>query len=447
MSGIPNNKLLLAAGLNLLLLSLVACDSSLGLPGDGSIGPGGSGSSDGGTSDGDGGDGGDDAFGDGIDDGSGDASGPGSTGGCSGSDGSSLPQCAAVATLQCDSVVSGDTSDPNGGSSYEIEHYPEFVGNYSGPEVGYLFVAPSGGEVRLRLLGADPQVNDQDIIVLEANSPCHSDYAQQRGFNSMIIDVQAGASYFILVDGFDGDAGAFQLELSCELEEATADPGPNPGDGSDPGPGAPLGNTASGPATAPANGAVAFPTGLDLLLPFAAGEQIRVGSGYGPGGGSSLHSGLDRTGSANDHYALDLLSNTRPNSGHGMPIVAPIGGVVVKAGWASSGWANYGLRVILRHDVGDGHTYHSLYAHLSEISVSEGQWLDQGERLGLMGRSCQGAQSCSSFSTPHVHFSMHRNSSVGGSGSGSSYGGRAVVPEALDGATHIHQGMILTSSN
>ncbi len=207
---------------------------------------------------------------------------------------------------------------------------------------------------------------------------------------------------------------------------------------------------AAGPAaaqTVPLPGAVPLPASVDFRAPFTAGERVRILSGYSPTGGSSLHDGTDRTSYANDYYALDLVYADRPDSGLGRDVLAPLDGVVVKAGWASAGWANYGQRVILRHDLGDGHVYHTLYAHLSRIDVSEGARVGRGETIGALGRSCQGALSCSSFSTPHLHFAMHRDSTIGGSGTGGSYGGHAVVPEAFDGAEGLAQGDVLTSSN
>lgn len=201
---------------------------------------------------------------------------------------------------------------------------------------------------------------------------------------------------------------------------------------------APLGAHAQTP---PLPGAVASP--VPVPAPFPAGSMMRILSGYGPGKGSSLHADTDACCKANDHYALDLVYDDQPNSGLGLPIVAPFAGEVVRAGWATEGWANYGQRVILRHDLGDGHTYHTLYAHLNAVDVAEGQMVAAGQVLGELGRSCQGALSCGSFGTPHLHWAMHRNSSVGGSGTGGSYGGNAVVPEPMSGYEDLHQGMVL----
>jgi MYXO-CTERM domain-containing protein len=195
--------------------------------------------------------------------------------------------------------------------------------------------------------------------------------------------------------------------------------------------------------TDPLPGAVASP--VPVPAPFPAGSTIRILSGYSPTGGSSLHADTDACCKANDYYALDLVYDDQPNSGLGLPIVAPFAGEVVRAGWATSGWANYGQRVILRHDLGDGHVYHTLYAHMNAIdpAVVEGGMVAAGQVLGELGQSCQGALSCGSFGTPHLHWAMHRDSTVGGSGTGGSYGGNAVVPEPMSGYEDLVQGMVL----
>lgn len=201
--------------------------------------------------------------------------------------------------------------------------------------------------------------------------------------------------------------------------------------------------------TSPIAGAVALPDGVDMKLPFPAMARVRVLSGYSPTGGSSLHADTSECCKANDYYALDLNYADEASAGLGMPILAPLDGEVVRAGWASAGWANYGLRVILRHDLGDGHVYHTLYAHLNAIddAVVEGATVERGQVIGELGRSCQGELSCGSFSTPHLHWAMHRDSMVGGTGTGGSYGGNAVVPEPFDGHEDLSAGDVLVSTN
>ena len=195
------------------------------------------------------------------------------------------------------------------------------------------------------------------------------------------------------------------------------------------------------------DGAVSLPGELELHLPFEEGERVQVLSGYGPSAGSSLHCRARDSQCANDYYALDLVLPDHSNSGKGEPVVAVADGTVIDADWGSSGWANYGQRVYLEHEPGDGHSYTSMYAHLHSIDVSKGQRVSAGQRLGTLGQSCNGELSCDSFSTPHLHFALHRDSGFGGSGSGGSYGGRAVIPEPVDGYSGISRNDVLISGN
>lgn len=200
--------------------------------------------------------------------------------------------------------------------------------------------------------------------------------------------------------------------------------------------------------TTPLAGGVLMPPDLDLSWPFAAGEEVHLLSGYSPSGGSSLHDGLARPSSTNDYYAMDLTLEAQPDHGRGQPVLAAASGTVLKAGWATSGWANYGQRILVELDYqADGHRYVILYAHLERLDVIEGQHVNKGDVMGALGSSCQGALSCGSFGTPHLHFAVHQDSDVGGSGSGGSYGGHAVVPELVDGAEDLAQGTTWPSHN
>jgi murein DD-endopeptidase MepM/ murein hydrolase activator NlpD len=90
------------------------------------------------------------------------------------------------------------------------------------------------------------------------------------------------------------------------------------------------------------------------------------------------------TGSRRMHYGTDIAAPT------GTPVLAAYGGEVAIA----DNLGGYGLTVILRHE---GGTQESRYAHLSEIFVNPGQWIEQGSVIGLVGSS--------GFSTgPHLHF-------------------------------------------
>lgn len=82
-----------------------------------------------------------------------------------------------------------------------------------------------------------------------------------------------------------------------------------------------------------------------------------------------------------------------------VPVSASQGGVVVFAG--GDRCCSYGLYVEVQHAGG----YSTRYAHLSEIRVSLGQVVNQGQLLGVSGNT--------GFSTgPHLHFEMRRNGQI-----------------------------------
>lgn len=86
----------------------------------------------------------------------------------------------------------------------------------------------------------------------------------------------------------------------------------------------------------------------------------------------------------------------------GIDIAAPSGTsikVTLDGRVATTGYSPvYGNYVIVTHDGG----YQSLYAHMSRIRVSRGQWVVQGGVLGTVGNT--------GYSTgSHLHFSVYRN--------------------------------------
>lgn len=95
-----------------------------------------------------------------------------------------------------------------------------------------------------------------------------------------------------------------------------------------------------------------------------------------PGGGSFIWptstSGISQY-FAWYHPGLDLANNRAP------AIVASDGGTVITAGWPDN--YGYGNRVIIDHSNG----YQTLYAHLSNIYVSNGETVSRGQSIGQMG--------------------------------------------------------------
>ena len=91
-------------------------------------------------------------------------------------------------------------------------------------------------------------------------------------------------------------------------------------------------------------------------------------------------------GYRNDHRAIDIAAPI------GTLVTAADRGVVLRAGWNNQG---YGLFVIIDHNI----DYLTLYAHLSEILVKEGQVVGQGQLIGKVG-------STGNSTGPHLHFEI-----------------------------------------
>ncbi len=90
-------------------------------------------------------------------------------------------------------------------------------------------------------------------------------------------------------------------------------------------------------------------------------------------------------GAGTYHSGLDVVAPT------GTPIAAAAAGQVVLVS-AGGGYGNY---VVVRHDNG----YETLYAHLSQTYVVQGQWVAQGEAVGAVGAT--------GWATgPHLHFEV-----------------------------------------
>lgn len=104
-----------------------------------------------------------------------------------------------------------------------------------------------------------------------------------------------------------------------------------------------------------------------------------ITSGYGARWGT-FHSGIDISG----------------GNCYGADIVASDAGTVTWAGYDDSGYGNY---VIIDH----GNGYATLYGHCSEVYVSTGQTVAQGETVAAIGST--------GYSTgPHLHFEVRSGS-------------------------------------
>jgi murein DD-endopeptidase MepM/ murein hydrolase activator NlpD len=89
------------------------------------------------------------------------------------------------------------------------------------------------------------------------------------------------------------------------------------------------------------------------------------------------------------HAGMDFTAK------QGTPIYATGDGRVTFADYATNG---YGRHVVIDHGFG----YNTLYAHLSELKVRNGQKVKRGDVIGLVGNTGLSAG-------PHLHYEVHKN--------------------------------------
>jgi murein DD-endopeptidase MepM/ murein hydrolase activator NlpD len=133
---------------------------------------------------------------------------------------------------------------------------------------------------------------------------------------------------------------------------------------------------AGGGSTAPAPGSSSV-----------SGFQWPINGGVSSGYGYRIH---PIYGTRRLHTGLDI------SGGSGTPIAAAKGGTVLSAGWRGG----YGNAVVISH--GGGIT--TLYAHQSQMNVSNGQQVSRGDIIGWVG-------STGASTGPHLHFEVRVNGS------------------------------------
>lgn len=122
-----------------------------------------------------------------------------------------VPLPCAQPTIRCGDVVEGDTT----GGSAQLNGYSCNVGSYAAPESIFEWRADRSGPVELRLRDAVPTEVNHDLMVLEGNLGLITGQCSDWGANSVTFEAVEGRTYFLAVDGYDQDAGAFTLELDC----------------------------------------------------------------------------------------------------------------------------------------------------------------------------------------------------------------------------------------
>jgi hypothetical protein len=119
-----------------------------------------------------------------------------------------IPLCEMGIEVMCDDVVQDDTT----GYANLLDGYNCINWDESGPEVGFMFVPEVDDMITVTLQYGEE--TDQDILITEGDCSAFSciDY----GDLSAEFEVLAGETYYFIVDGYSGAAGAFTLSVACQ---------------------------------------------------------------------------------------------------------------------------------------------------------------------------------------------------------------------------------------
>lgn len=120
---------------------------------------------------------------------------------------------------------------------------------------------------------------------------------------------------------------------------------------------------------------------MPCIMPVAK-NRCKLVSGFGSRFHPILHYRRAHTG-------VDLAAQK------GTPVYATAAGTISTAGRNSQGLSGYGNTVIVNH----GYGYQTLYAHLNDISVRNGQKVQRGELIGHVGTT-------GLSSGPHLHYEV-----------------------------------------
>ena len=123
-------------------------------------------------------------------------------------------ECMATELINCGDSLSGDTSlDPD--ASNGLDGYACNVGDYSGPEAIFLWLADVSGPVEFRLVDPEPTLVNHDLIVMDGTTGCATSSCVAQNFNAASFEAVQGQLYYLVVDGYAGDEGPYTVTLDC----------------------------------------------------------------------------------------------------------------------------------------------------------------------------------------------------------------------------------------
>lgn len=153
-----------------------------------------------------------------------------------------------------------------------------------------------------------------------------------------------------------------------------------------------------------------------LTLPFPSGEYWNVTQKYN--GGSHVDYGFAY---GDDRWALDF--SQAGCEAYGKPVTPMASGWIYRVYHDGEGDQGYGNSVLVDH----GNGFVSRYAHFEEITVTEGEYVDEYDIIGTVGNTGYvNGTACPEYPGTHLHVALYEDQ-IG------------IVPEPLSG-TYIETG-------
>ena len=122
--------------------------------------------------------------------------------------------CAPQPGASCDWSIDANTAT-DGDATMAFNVYPCSGWDATGPELTFEFVADGTGQVTATLSDIETG-QDLDIYVLaEVGAGCDVNDCLGYGNTDVTFEVASGSTYYLVVDGYEGAAGSFTLDVEC----------------------------------------------------------------------------------------------------------------------------------------------------------------------------------------------------------------------------------------
>ena len=150
-----------------------------------------------------------------------------------------LDTCVAARDVSCGAHIESTTLSDN--ATDNIDSYTCSTWTENGPEMAYRFTPRASSDVNVRINSLFPDQDLDVFVVEETDGVCDADGCIAHGASETDFVADEGITYYVIVDGYSGDAGDFTLDVTCALGceprlsltcEDGFDEGNNGGDGS-----------------------------------------------------------------------------------------------------------------------------------------------------------------------------------------------------------------------